>query len=151
MRVEVWGESKLQLRYFVLITARKFIFSVYFVLAYHLFTIINHIFHYYAAFSLVALPDKPTNLTIINITPRSVKISWKDPKNHGRSGLSRFWIKLMRDNSVIVSITTGKQNKYEINNLTPYSVYKVSVAAGNRQGFDDGAVFSFLTSEEGEV
>ena len=57
----------------------------------------------------------------------------------------------MRDNTVIVSITTGKQNKYEINNLTPYSVYKVSVAAGNNVGFDDGAVFRFLTSEEGEL
>ena len=47
MRVEVWGESKLQLRYFVLITARKFIFdqadshNVYVVLGYHPFTILT--------------------------------------------------------------------------------------------------------------
>ena len=57
----------------------------------------------------------------------------------------------MRDNSLILSITTGRQNKYEINNLTPYSKYEISVAAGNNVGFDDGAVFSFLTSEEGEL
>ena len=157
MRVEVWGESKLQLRYFVLITARKFIFghadshNVYVVLAYHPFTIINHTFNYYAAFSLVALPDKPTNLTIINRTSRSVKISWQDPKNHGRHGLSHFCIKLVKDNSLILSITTGSQNQYEINNLTPYTEYGISVAAGNNVGYDDGAVVSFLTSEEGEV
>ena len=108
-------------------------------------------FHYYTTFSLAALPDKPTNLTIISITSRSVKISWKDPKNHGRYGLSLFWIKLMRDNSLILSITTGRQNKYEIDNLTPYTEYEISVAAVNRVGFDDGALFSFLTSEEGEV
>ena len=57
----------------------------------------------------------------------------------------------MRDNSLILSIITGKQNKYEINNLTPYTEYEISVAVGNSIVFDDGAVFSFLTSEEGEV
>ena len=41
-------------------------------------------------------------------------------------------------------------NKYKINNLTPYTTYEIYVAAGNYYGFDDGAISSFLTSEEGE-
>ena len=60
MRVEVWGESKLQLRCFVLITARKFIFGevdshwllIMFVLCtYYPLTIVNYIIHNSATFS----------------------------------------------------------------------------------------------------
>jgi hypothetical protein len=42
-------------------------------------------------------------------------------------------------------------NKYEINNLTPYSTYEISVAAGNYYGFGEESNTSFLTSEEGEL
>ncbi len=67
-----------------------------------------------------------------------------------RYGLSNFWIELKKDNSLILSITTPKVNKYVLNNLAPYSTYEISVAAGNNQGFDDGNISSFSTSEEGE-
>jgi hypothetical protein len=73
-----------------------------------------------------------------------------DPKNRGIYGLSNFWIELKKDNSLILNITTGRVNKYKINNLTPYTTYEISVAAGNYYGFDDGAISLFLTSEEGE-
>jgi hypothetical protein len=52
---------------------------------------------------------------------------------------------------VILNITTGKVNKYEINNLTPYTTYEISVAAGNDYGFGEESNTSFLTSEEGEL
>jgi hypothetical protein len=42
-------------------------------------------------------------------------------------------------------------NKYEINNLTPYSTYEISVAAGNYYAFGEESNTSFLTSEEGEL
>jgi hypothetical protein len=96
------------------------------------------------------LPDKPINLTVTSITSRSAEISWLDPKNHGKYGLSNFSIELTKDNSLILNITTGRVNKYKINYLTPYTTYEISVAAGNRYGFDDGAISLFSTSEEGE-
>jgi hypothetical protein len=42
-------------------------------------------------------------------------------------------------------------NKYEINNLTPYTTYEIFVAAGNYYGFGEESNTSFLTSEEGEL
>ena len=93
--------------------------------------------------------DKPTNLAVANITSRSAEISWLDPKNHGKYGLSHFWIKLKK-NVVIRSFTTRqKVNEYEIDNLTPHTTYEISVAAGNYRGYSVGAITTFLTSEEG--
>jgi hypothetical protein len=107
--------------------------------------------NFFALFPLAELPDKPTNLTVNEITSRSAEISWLDPKNRGRYSLTNFWIELKKDNSLILSITTQKVNKYKINNLTPYTTYEISVATGNYQvGFDDGTITSFSTSEEGE-
>jgi hypothetical protein len=104
------------------------------------------------AFFLIDIePDKPTNLTVTNITSRSAEISWQDPEYHGRYYVSRFWIKLKKENSLILNITTGRVNKYEINNLTPYTTYEISVAAGNYLGFGEETITSFsTTSEEGE-
>jgi 6-phosphogluconate dehydrogenase len=104
------------------------------------------------------LPDKPTNLTVTSITltvtnikSRSAEISWLDPKYHGRFDLSHFRIELQKENSLILSITKGKVNEYEINNLTPYTTYDISVAAGNDYyQFGEETNTSFLTSEEGE-
>ncbi len=109
-----------------------------------------HIYLSFVIFSLVALPDKPTNLTVTDITSRSATISWLDPENVGIYGLSNFWIELKKDNSLILSITTPRVNKYILNYLTPYSTYEISVAAGNYRGFDDGNTSSFSTFEEGE-
>ena len=50
-----------------------------------------------------------------------------------------------------MNITTGRVNKYEIRNLTPYTTYEIFVAAGNGYGFGEEAITSFsTTSEEGE-
>ena len=92
----------------------------------------------------------PINLTVTNIKSRSAEISWPDPEDHERFGVSRFWIKLKKENSLILNITTGKVNEYKINNLTPYTIYEISVAPGNDYGFGEESNTSFLTSEEGE-
>jgi hypothetical protein len=93
--------------------------------------------------------DKPTNLAVANITSRSAEISWLDPKNHGKYGLSLFRIELKK-NVVIRSFTIHpKVNEYEIDNLTPHTTYEISVAAGNYRGYSVGAITTFLTSEEG--
>ena len=101
-------------------------------------------------FPLALLPDQPTNLTVTNITSRSAEVSWIDPVNTGNGGLSRFWIKLKKDNSLIGNITKGKVNKYTLNNLSPYTTYEVFLAVGNKDGFGEETTSSFLTSEEGE-
>ena len=101
-------------------------------------------------FSLALLPDQPTNLTVTNIKSRSAEISWIDPVNTGNGDLTRFWIKLKKDNSLIQNITTDKVNKYTLNNLTPYTTCEISVAAGNIHGFGEETKTSLLTSEEGE-
>ncbi len=97
------------------------------------------------------MPDKPTNLTVTNITSSSADVCWLDPKARGRyDRISRFRIKVKKENSQIQSITTGKVNEYELNNLTPYTTYEISVAAGNYRGFGEETTTSFRTSEEGE-
>jgi hypothetical protein len=92
----------------------------------------------------------PINLTVTNINSRSAEISWQDPQDHERFGLSRFWIKLKKENSLILNITTRKVNTYEINNLTPDTTYEISVTAEtDYYGFGEESTTSFLTSEEG--
>ena len=103
------------------------------------------------SFSPALLPDQPTNLTVINIKSRSAEISWIDPVNTGYGTLTRFWIKLTKDNSVIQNITTNKVNQYTLNNLIPYTTYEITLAPGNKHGFGDETITLFLTSEEGEI
>ena len=103
--------------------------------------------------SLLGLvPDKPRNLTVANITSTSAVISWLDPERQWNdySSLSRFFIKLKKENTLILNISTGKVNEYEFNNLTPYTTYEISVAAGNDEyGFGEDSFIAFITSEEG--
>ena len=47
------------------------------------------------------------------------------------------------------NITTHKVNKHYLDKLTPYTTYKISVAAGNKHGFGVETITSFKTSEEG--
>ncbi len=104
----------------------------------------------FVLFPIGITPDKPTNLTVTNITSRSAEVSWLDPKDQGRHGISHFSIKLKKENSQILSITTGKVNEYELNNLTSYTTYEISVAARSYYGLGEETTTSFRTSEEGE-
>ena len=104
-------------------------------------------------FFLALLPDKPTNLTATNITSRSAEISWLDPENTGDDKgrqlavLSGFFIKLKKGNTLIWNITTDKVNERKLTHLTPYTTYEISVAAGNKHGFGEVTITSFMTSE----
>ena len=104
--------------------------------------------------SLLGLvPDKPRNLTVANITSSSAVISWldPDPPRFSKSYSSRFFIKLKKHNTLVLNISTGKVNECELNNLTPYTTYEISVAAGNDEyGFGEDSFIAFITSEEGE-
>jgi hypothetical protein len=88
---------------------------------------------------------------VTNIKSRSAKISWADPNNTGDRDLTGFRIKLKEKNSLIQNITKAKDNEYDLDNLTPYTTYKISVAVGNKHGFGEETITSFLTSEEGEI
>ena len=57
---------------------------------------------------------------------------------------------MKKENSLILNTTTDKVNKYKLDNLTPYTIYEISVAAGNQNGFGKHIITSFLTSEECE-
>ena len=81
---------------------------------------------------------------------RRAEISWIDPQNTGDGGLTGFLIKLKKGNSLILNITTNKINKYQTVNLTPYTTYEISVAAGNKHGFGEETIISFITTEEGQ-
>ena len=72
-----------------------------------------------------------------------------DPVNTGNGVLTRFWIKLKKNNSLIQNITTDKVNNYTLVKLTPYTKYEISVAAGNKHGFSIETITSLNTSEEG--
>ena len=101
---------------------------------------------------LVLLPDEPTTLKFIKIKSRSVKLCWLKPKNEGKGYVSRFWIKLKKNNVVIQNITTRNANvEYKIKNLVPFTTYEISIAAGNMYGFGKEIVASLKTSEEGKV
>ena len=96
------------------------------------------------------LPDKPTNLQVTNLKSRSAKITWTAPQNTGDGSLERFFIKLTKDNSLIWSKTTEIQNTYTLDNLTPYTTYKISVAAENKHDFGEEIIKLFTTLEEGK-
>ena len=89
----------------------------------------NHIHDFYFK---AKLPDKPTNLQVTHITSRSAEITWQAPQNEGDGGLDRFRIKLKKDNSLTWSNSTGNVTTYKLDKPTPYSTYKISVAAGNK-------------------
>ena len=88
---------------------------------------------------------------VTNIKSRSAEISWLDPNNTGDGDLTEFWIKLKKENSLTQNITKDKVNQYDLDNLTPYTKYEISVAVGNKHGFGEEIITSFLTSEEGEI
>ena len=96
------------------------------------------------------LLDKPSKLTVTNVTSESAGISWEDPANGGNNDLTGFRIKLTKDNTVILNITTNKVNKYEIDNLTPNTAYEISVAAGNQKRFGEETITSFTTLGKGK-
>ena len=93
-------------------------------------------------------PGRPRNLKVTTITSRSAEISWLYPQNRL---VFNFWIKLKKENCLILNITTGRVNKYEIRNLASHTTYEISVAAGNYHGFGEETITSFSTaSEDGE-
>ena len=96
-------------------------------------------------------PDKPTKLRVTNVTSGSSKISWTDPKYKGVLNVSQFCIKVKENDSLLLDITTGKVNEYQLNNLNPFTEYEVSVTSGNSYGFsEESTITSFRTSEVGK-
>ena len=88
---------------------------------------------------------------VTNIKSRSVEMSWLDPDNTGDGNLTGVWIKLKKENSLTQNIITkDKVNEYKLNNLKPYTIYKISVAARNKHGFGEETITSFTTSEDGK-
>jgi hypothetical protein len=110
----------------------------------------------FLTFPIVFDPDKPTNLAFTNITKKSARITWQDPKYHGVWGISNSRIILKNENSIIQNITTARVNEYEITDLVPFTTYEVSVAAGNSSlyhfpfgfGFGEAATTTFLTAHD---
>jgi hypothetical protein len=60
-------------------------------------------------------------------------------------------IQLKKKNSLVQNITNDKDNEYDLDNLTPYTTYEISVAVRNRHGFGEETITSFRTSEEGKI
>jgi hypothetical protein len=120
---------------------------VYIQLAY---TDASNICYTLISFFLARFPDKPTNLTVTNIKSKSADISWLDPENTGDGDLTGVWIRMKKENTLILNTIINKVNKYKLNNLTPYTTYEISVAAGNQNGYSERTTTSFTTSEDGK-
>jgi hypothetical protein len=88
---------------------------------------------------------------VTNIKSRSAEISWLHPDNTRYRNVTGFWIKMKKENSLILNTTTDKVNKYKLDRLTPYTTYVISVASGNQNGFGEETITSFKTSEKGEI
>ena len=110
-----------------------------------------NILHLNFPLTLALLPDQPTNLTVTNIRSTIAEITWIDPVNTGDGGLTRFRIILKKDNSLIQRISTNKHNEWLLNGLVPNTKYEISVAAGNKHGFGEETITSFLASEAGKI
>ena len=101
-------------------------------------------------FFIGLVPDVPINLAVTNLTPRSAKISWERDRDYlFPNPFSTYWIRLKKNNSLILNTTTTRK-RYEITNLTPNTRYEISVAAQNRYGLGQDTFTSFLTPEDGE-
>ena len=90
-----------------------------------------------------------------NITSTSAEISWKHPQNTGGyednpAVLTAYLIELKKDNSLIRNFTTENVITYKLVNLTLYTTYEISLAAGNIYGFGEESIVLFITSEEGK-
>ena len=95
------------------------------------------------------LPDKPINLAVTNITSRRAKITWQSPQNTGAGKVNNFFIKLRKDNLLIWNNTTAKENINTLDNLIPYTTYRISVAAKTEHGLGEETTISFETLQEG--
>ena len=98
-------------------------------------------------------PQEPSDLTLTDITSSSVVLSWKSPANLGEKPVSNFRIKVKRTGTILVLNIDIKSSKdsMKVQNLSPYTKYEISIAAGNSRGFGNEATVSFTTAEAGEI
>lgn len=78
---------------------------------------------YYCHLCLIAVPSKPLNLTVLDVTSRSITMSWLPPKNQN-GAITGYHVFHKHDNQTEVEIV--KRNsidsiiRYEIPKLSKY-------------------------------
>jgi hypothetical protein len=103
---------------------------------------INELLHILKLYTFVLfpvglVPEKPTGLTVTDITSRSAKISWPWQFCYG---CQRYWIKLKKNNTLILNITSLIRRKI-FRTLTPYTTYEIPASFGLCCRFYKASVF----------
>ena len=86
------------------------------------------------------------------IKSSSAELSWSDPVIETNEWVYQVRIKLKRNNELVndqKSRYTG-ENKYLLNDLTPFTKYEVSVAFENVNGFGESTSIMFTSGEDGK-
>ena len=93
-------------------------------------------------------------MTIINITSSSVTFTWNPPIiDRFEKPILYYYIKIQKKFSrfLVLNIThTNKINEKEVQGLSPYTEYEISIAAGNVYGFGEERNITFTSAEAGE-
>lgn len=79
--------------------------------------------------TLEAAPSQPLNLTLLDVTNSSIKISWIQPKN--LNGILKYYEIHYNNRSIKVDkdVQNVKTYNYTLDNLTSYESYNITIAA----------------------
>ena len=107
--------------------------------------------HFCKFYFIVLLPDAVKQLTVSGKTAITADISWTLPEYEGHVGITYFLISL-NDSSLSTNVIRQSDNyQHQLNNLKPYTNYKVTVQAGNAYGLGSITSKTFRTDEAGTV
>ena len=104
-------------------------------------------------FFLELLPDQVKQLTLVKITSSSVTFSWNPPTiDRFEKDISYYHIKIQKMISrfLVLNINhTNKINEKEVQGLSPYTEYELSIAAGNVYGIGEEKTVTITSGETG--
>ena len=78
---------------------------------------------------IVLLPDAVKQLIVTGKTARTADISWTLPEYEGHVGITYFLISL-NDSNPSINLTRQSGNQHQLQNLKPYTIYKVRFKLG---------------------
>ena len=93
-------------------------------------------------------------MVLVKISSSSVTFSWNPPIiDRFEKPISHYYIKIQKKFSgfLVLNINeTNNTNEKEVQGLSPYTEYEISIAAGNVYGFGEERNVTFTSAEAGE-
>lgn len=96
--------------------------------------------------------NSPVNLTVVNMNPRNISLTWSPPNcSYSNGMITKYKLRILSediwDQSNFTQIV--QENYFTFTNLIPYTNYKISVVAGTNIGFSNfSQVITIQTSSE---